>query len=297
MRAIFARMAAKPLEPEHPDYEALAPLAAAVYRQAGGAAALEANLPQIFRQSVDEVVDAPRTNRFTIDELEKTEKTYLGTKVEILLRDLLKLPKGKVLDLSIDGTEVDIKNTVHSTWTIPLESHTRPALLLRFSEKLALCDVGLAVIRPEYLNAGANRDGKKTISAASYINIWWLLHRAPYPPNFWEVLPREERLAIWSAGSPTSRLAALFLKLQRQPISRLQVQAVAQQHDYMKRLRRAGGARDILDKEGVVLLSGRQDRELIERLGLGVVTVDEFISLTPQTPAEFELVGLAAGDE
>ena len=76
-------------------------------------------LPPLFRQAVDEVIDAPRTNRFTIGELEKTEKTYLGTKVEILLRDFLKLPKGKILDLSVDGVEVDIKNTMQRAWTIP----------------------------------------------------------------------------------------------------------------------------------------------------------------------------------
>ena len=97
----------------HPDFATLAPLAAAIERRAGGAGGLKAGLPPLFRQAVDEVIDAPRTNRFTIGELEKTEKTYLGTKVEILLRDFLKLPKGKILDLSVDGVEVDIKESVY----------------------------------------------------------------------------------------------------------------------------------------------------------------------------------------
>lgn len=279
-------MAAFPLSPSHPDYPVLAPLAAALERQAGGAVGFAAGVPPLFRRAVDEVIDAPRTNRFTIAEVEKTEKTYLGTKVEILLRDFLKLPKGRILDLSIDGVETDIKNTMQRAWTIPLESHGHPALLLRLNEQSAQCDAGLVLVRPEYLNAGENRDAKKTLSAAGLENIWWLLRKQPYPPNFWEALPDKDRLEIFAVGSASARLALLFLKLQRQPISRLQVQAVAQQHDYMKRLRRNGGARDRLAEEGVALLSGRTDGALIGALKLGPVTGEEFISLTPETDLE-----------
>ncbi len=287
-------MTAFPLPPTHPDFAVLAPLAAALQRQSGGAKGFELGLPNIFRQAVDEVIDAPRTNRFTIDELEKTEKTYLGTKVEILLRDFLKLPKGNILDLSIDGVEVDIKHTMLKAWTIPRESHGHPALLLRLNEKKAICDAGLVLVRPEYLNASQNRDAKKTLSAAGVGNIWWLLKSHPYPPNFWEILPSNDRVAIFAAGSAKARLALLFAKLQRQPVSRLQVQAVAQQHDYMKRLRSNGGARDILFKQGIVLLSGRSNGALISNLGLGPVTVDEFISLTPQTNHELKLLTTAS---
>ena len=277
----------------HPDFAILAPLAAAIERRAGGAGGLKAGLPPLFRQAVDEVIDAPRTNRFTIGELEKTEKTYLGTKVEILLRDFLKLPKGKILDLSVDGVEVDIKNTMQRAWTIPLESHGHPALLLRLNEASAVCDAGLVLVRPAYLNAGQNRDAKKTLSAEGMANIWWLLRRHPYPPNFWEVLPAAGRQEIFAAGSASARLALLFSMLQRQPISRLQVQAVAQQHDYMKRLRRNGGARDSLLAGGIALLSGRTDAALIAALRLGPVGAEEFISLAPETEEELALLTAA----
>ncbi|WP_164902829.1 NaeI family type II restriction endonuclease [Rhizobium sp. WSM1325] len=53
-------------------------------------------------------------------------------------------------------------------------------------------------------------------------------------------------IAAGAAGGGTNRVAALFDKIQRRPISRHQVQAVAQQSDYMRRIRRNGGARDIL---------------------------------------------------
>ena len=285
-------MAAKALEFSHPDHAVLQPLALALYRHAGGPAEFARKVPGIFRQAVDEVVDAPRTNRFVLDELEKTEKTYLGTKVEILLRNMLGLPKGNVLDLSVDGVEVDIKNTTQSNWTIPLESHGRPAVLLRFDERRALCDAGLIIVRPEYLNAGQNRDAKKTLSQSGLTNAWWLLHQHPYPPNFWEVLPSQDRREIFAAGGASARLAELFTKLQRRPISRLQVQAVAQQHDYMKRLRRNGGARDILADRGIALLSGRSDAPLIQMLGLPATTAEELISISPRSPEEASLLSV-----
>lgn len=278
------------LAPEHPDFSILRPIAESLTLHGGGEAGFSAGVPPLFRQAIDEVIDAPRTNRFTLDETEKTEKTYLGTKIEILLRNYLGLGKGKVLDLSVDGVEVDIKNTMGGNWTIPLESHGHPALLLRVNERKALCDVGLINVRPEYLNPGANRDAKRTVSAAGTANIWWLLYRHPYPPNFWEVLPVDERHAILAAGAGTARIARLFEKVQRTPISRLQVQALAQQHDYMKRIRRNGGARDILAPKGIALLWGQRDRALIEILNLGPVTADEFISMRPLSAEEAELL-------
>ena len=37
-----------------------------------------------IRQSIDEVLDGPRTGRWGFEQLEKTEKTYVGTKLEIV---------------------------------------------------------------------------------------------------------------------------------------------------------------------------------------------------------------------
>ncbi len=65
---------------------------------------------------------------------------------------------------------------------------------------------------------------------------------------------------------------------------------MAQQHDYMKRLRRNGGARDRLVELGIALLSGRTDSALIMALKLGPVTGEEFISLAPETPEEWKLI-------
>ena len=279
-------MPCKPLDSSHPDYTTLAPIVAGLLEHGGGFTEFEKRVPALLRQTFDEVIDAPRTNRFTLAEIEKTEKTYLGTKVEILIRNYLNLPHGKILDMLVDGIEVDIKMTTARDWMIPRESIDRPALLCKANEKTSLCDVGVILCRREYLRNSRNQDSKGQIAAANYINIWWILKEHPYPENFWERLSMEDRLEIVNAGSGTRRLAALFQKIQCRPISRIQVQALAQQHDYMKRIRRNGGARDILAPQGIALLWGSRDRAIIDALGLGIVSTEEFISYSPRTEQE-----------
>src|SRR5690606_13577897 len=90
--------------------------------------------------------------------------------------------------------------------------------------------------------------------------------------------------------SGTERVAGLFRQVQRQVVDRDILQAVAQQKDYMKRLRKNGGARDQLAEEGIAVLSGKYDSALIERLGLPPATGDEFVSLTAETDEEWDIL-------
>jgi hypothetical protein len=90
--------------------------------------------------------------------------------------------------------------------------------------------------------------------------------------------------------SPTEKLAHFFEKNQAIPVSRTTVQQMVPQLDYMKRLRRNGGARDILDQKGIALLWGGGDRLLIAKLGLGPVKRTEFISYTPKSSVELALI-------
>jgi len=254
-------------------------LEAAILQSAGGREEFAAKFGRMIREVVDAVIDTPHSNRFTLDEIEKTEKTYLGTKVEIRLRHLLQVEKGKRLDLLIDGVEVDVKNTIAKQWSIPPEAMGHPCLLIRFDERHALCSVGILVVRPELLNAGRNRDGKGGISRQGLALTRWILHDASYPGNFWEILDKETQSAIRRPRGGTERLALLFRLVQGKPISRSVVESVAQQKDPLKRLRKNGGARDSLAREGIAVLWGRNDRALIRRLGLPECSKDEFISV------------------
>ena len=259
------------------DTEILLAIEAEMLQRAGGRDAFCLEVPKLLRRSIDEVIDAPRTARLTFNQLEKTEKTYIGTKIEILLRNFLDIPKG-ILDLEVNGVDVDIKNTTTGNWMIPREAFDKACILISSNELTALCSIGLIVCRMEYLTSGQNRDQKKSISAEGRKHIRWIMKDQPYPKNFWEQVSLDEIKAIMAGKSGNERLVILFRQMTGLPISRQVVEGIARQKDYMKRLRKNGGARDQLAKEGIALLSGHYDRVLIKNLGLPECGKDEFIS-------------------
>lgn len=129
----------------------------------------------LVRMSIDEVIDEARTGRTSLAQLEKTEKTYIGTKVEILTRALLKLPKGNKLDLLVGKTEVDVKFTTSGKWMIPMEAFGEICLLIEANEKKAQFGVGLLKMTPANLTKGENRDKKLSVSSRGRSNIIWLV--------------------------------------------------------------------------------------------------------------------------
>jgi hypothetical protein len=280
----------KGLDKEHRDYELLARLEEAIIRHAKGWERFAVDIPALLRQSIDEVIDAPRSRRFVVDELEKTEKTYLGTKVEILLRNHLDIDRGEVLDVRVDGIEVDIKNTIKSSWMIPREAVGHPCILISTDEKRAKCSFGLVVIEKDILTRGKNQDGKGSISAEGKKNIHWMLKDKDYPRNFWEGVTPAALKKITAPRGGTERLALLFEHYQQVPIPRDVLLALAHQKDAMKRLRKNGGARDRLAREGIGLLSGKYNSALIAKLGLPFCGVDDFISVKPSEAEDVELL-------
>jgi hypothetical protein len=271
----------------HRDYELLTSIADDILERAGGEDALATKFSAMLRQCIDDVIMTPKTGRRSYDELEKTEKTYIGTRVEIELRAMLNLPRGK-LDTTILGHDVDIKNTMGSNWMIPTEAVDHPCILVAADEIRATCYLGLIVARPDYLTQGQNKDSKKSISARGFANILWLLLETPYPPNFWRTVPQHVIERIFAGKSGNQRMANLFREVQREPITRDVVEAVAQQQDFMRRIRsdNGRGARDHLAREGILLLSGHYDAPLIEALGLPPCSSSEFVSYRPVSRQE-----------
>ncbi|SFN93496.1 Restriction endonuclease NaeI [Roseovarius lutimaris] len=274
----------------HPDHPLLAAIADEITRRAGGHATLAASFPAMLRQCIDDVIMTPKTGRRSYDELEKTEKTYIGTRVEIELRALLSLPKGR-LDTRILGHDVDIKNTMGSNWMIPTEAVDHPCILVAADEGRARCYLGLINARPEYLTLGQNKDAKKSVSAQGFANILWLLRDHPYPANFWRTVTPEAVERIFAGTSGNRRMATLFREVQQVAITRDVVEAVARQHDFMRRIRsdNGRGTRDLLAREGILLLSGHFDAPLIRALGLPPCSPSEFVSYRLEHVKEFAL--------
>jgi hypothetical protein len=140
------------------------------------------------------------------------------------------------------------------------------------------------------LNPSRNQDRKGTVAASSFEHIHWLLLNSPYPENFWERIGPVALKKLTAPRGATDRLVLLFKNYPGLPISRTIVQALAQQKDYMKRLRKNGGARDSLYREGIALLSGNYDQATIEKLGLPPIGKDYFISYKPQNAKDIALL-------
>jgi Restriction endonuclease NaeI len=253
---------------------------------------LDKEFPPLVRQMIDEVLDTPRTGRLTLTQLEKTEKTYLGTKIEIIIRDFLGVPKGIFLDLLIEGIEVDVKNTIGRNWSIPREAIDKICLLVGVNERENFCYLGLIKARREYLSDASNQDGKRGISPIGKTNILWILHHERYPANFWAKFTEGELRRFHDVAnvSPNERLARLFRHYQRKPVPRNAILDVARQLDSLKRVRANGGARDLLAGEGIAILSGEYKKELRTALGFGSLRRGEYVSIKPETPNEHVLL-------
>ena len=281
----------RPLDIGHADYGDLSALERELLNAVGGRALFIEKLRSFFSSAIDEVIDTARTGRYFLSDLDKTEKTYLGTKFEILLRDWLQVPKGVVLDLMIGGQEVDVKSTTLGGWgwMIPLEAIDRLCILLRVNETHSTCAVGLVRASQPYLRSSENRDRKTGLSADGRQNIWWLVQDLPYTPNFWTLVDDRTRQRIMSPRGGSERLAVLFETCLETPVSRVLISSIAAQDDFMKRIRRNCGARDWLAPIGIAILYSETDRALMLRLGLTFGT-REFISCRARSSEQAELL-------
>jgi hypothetical protein len=230
-----------------------------------------------IRKSFDEVIDGPRTGRYCLDQLEKTEKTYIGTKLEIILRDELSFERGRLLDNLIMGHEVDTKFTVAGDWMIPGEALNQLCFLLTGNDNNGTCAMGLLRMVPEVLRNGKNRDSKTSVSAWGKEQITWLV-QGSMPRNFMLDLSESARNAILSEPSGKRAIKALFLNATGKIIPRSVIEQVARQKDS---LRRAREVKSILAGEGVQVLCATYaaDRAEFYRHGFTQFNEDDWLSI------------------
>lgn len=241
----------------------------------------EAQAAETLRRSLDEVIDGMRTGRWSVGSLEKTEKTYIGTKVEILFKFDFELADGEKLDTSIRGTEVDIKCTVLNDWMIPTEAMGEVCLLVKIDDAKARFSIGLVRITPDLLRVSRNRDRKGSLSAEGKKAIQWLVKDGELPINFLASLDEAVRSKVFSHESGQARVNELFRLVQGKIIPRVAIETVARQKDPMKRVR---DARKHLAKEHILILGHQDgDPEIAKARGYPMPTKGEMIAL-PNKP-------------
>lgn len=264
----------------HRDYEELALIREGILSKIGGVEKLRQQLPLLIKDAVDFVLDPVKTARTQISELDRVEKTFVGLKIEHYLRDLLDVPKGLKRDIRIGDVDVDIKNTVGSTWMIPPETYRseEPCLLIATAKFEGQCWLGLILARDEYLNA-QNRDGKRSISEFGKRNILWIVEGALYPVSRWSEIDMVEFRDLRRLEPGSLRAAEFFRRNLGKVVHRSIIQALLHdQYDYMKRIRGNGGARDLLKLDGIAIFSGAYRSEIPEYLDL-IVSRDEFVAV------------------
>lgn len=280
----------------HPDYPTLNALETEIIRRCGGLDVLREQFPLLVRDAVDFLLDSVRTARTRVVELDNVEKTFIGLKLEHFVRDLLDVPKG-LRDLVVNGTDVDIKNTVKKNWSIPQETYrsSEPCLLMAVNDDAYTCSLGLIVAKVPYLHKGkGNRDTKKGVSAEGFKHIKWLVAEEPFPGSRFAGLDmdrfRELRKEIKVGKDRASQFFRenLFRVVHRDVVHAL----LFDQYDYMKRIRANGGAPDDLGHEDIAILIGTylKDRNIAAKFGIPELGRDEVVAVKPRNQAEWQLL-------
>lgn len=222
---------------------------------------LEAKLAGLLRRALDEVIDGPRTGRYRVDQLEKTEKTYIGTKVEILLRYAFGFDRGAKLDNLIAGQEVDTKFSLSGNWMIPSEAKGHICLLISADDEEGVFSIGLIRITDNVISTGTNRDKKATITKSGRNQIRWIFRDSKLPPNFLMILGDDVANQILSASSGVRRLELLFTSAKNVLIPREVIEHVGQQKDALKRAREQ---KSRLLEKGVLVLCAKYSEDLAQ---------------------------------
>ena len=245
------------------------------------------HIARVLRDTLDQLYDGQHTGRWNYDQLHKTEKTHMGTLVEINLHRQFGFADGDATDYRIAGVEVDCKYSMtYGGWELPPEVIGHICLVITASDAESSWTAGLIRVRASYLRPVPNRDAKRQLKTAGrpHIRSLWPAH-GRLAENLFLHLDPAVRDAVFGARGARglqhgqAKTNELFRRVQGRVIRRAELATVAQQDDFMKRARGNGGARSHLRSEGILVLGHQDSDPLVARaLGLPVPRKGEFIS-------------------
>ncbi|SNS43428.1 Restriction endonuclease NaeI [Geodermatophilus saharensis] len=243
----------------------------------------------VLRDTLDQLLDGRRRGRFDYRDLYKTEKTYMGTLVEINLQRAFDFEDGDVTDYSIVDVDVDCKFSQRiGGWELGPEMLDQLCLVVWCSDRESSWRAGLVRASADVLRETTNRDAKRRLNDLGMSRIQWLWpDHGRLAENLLLHLNPEVRDRIMSATGRTrranpvqARVNQLFREVQGRIIRRSVLETVAHgADDPLKRARGNGGARDKLRPEGILVL-GHQDNDPVvaEALGLPRPRKGEFVA-------------------
>ena len=222
---------------------------------------------KVLRNTIDQLLDGENTGRFDWQQLHKTEKTHAGTLVEINLQREFGFPDGQDLDYCLAGYEVDCKYSQKLYgWMIPPEALGEICLVVWASDATSQWSAGLFRANREKLTTSGtktkkgNRDGKFQLTKQLHSSVHWIWEKEQLVENLLLHISAETREQIMNPASSkgkksgAARVREVFRRVPQRQINRNVVRTLAQQSDYMKRVRYNGGARTSLQSEGIIIL-------------------------------------------
>lgn len=261
----------------------------------------------VLRDSLDQMFDGERTGRWCYQHLSKTEKTHLGTVVEITLGKEFEVPDGVDLDWRIPGTASDLDCKFSKDlggWEIPMEMYecddhaersgkeNHAALLVWVDDDASQWAAGIVratddrlrwKVRDGVRSRVYNRDNKRHLSDTGLAAVHWLWGglQDDLPENVLRHLQPAVRDAIFDEKlSGQERVNELFKRVPGRLLSRHVINTVGQQDDAPKRARDARQLDRGIREDGFLVL-GHQGAhpQIADRLGLPKPDKGEWISV------------------
>lgn len=227
----------------------------------------------VFRKTFDMLYDGQHTGRYRWDQLFKTEKTHYGTMFEINFRrefnDVIDdVPdEGSPLDYRVLGLDIDCKYSQRSGgWMLPPECFEHLLLVATASDKSGTWSLGVVRASQRNRRESTNRDAKTQLNVRGNQQIRWLHRDRELPPNILLSLADEVVEQIFAGESGQARVNRLLRTVRGRRIGRNTIATVAQQDDYMARLRdNGGGARTVLRREGIIIPGDYESHRAVAR--------------------------------
>ena len=127
---------------------------------------------RVIRDTLDQIYDGQHTGRWDYSQLYKTEKTHVGTLIEINLQRQFGFSDGDSTDYRIANVEVDCKYSMrYGGWELPPEAIGHVCLLVTADDHRSSWTAGLIRVQESLLRARSNRDAKRQLAARSYVHI------------------------------------------------------------------------------------------------------------------------------
>ena len=211
----------------------------------------------VLRDALDELLDGGRTGRWAYDQLGKTEKTHLGSIIEIKLSREFQIPEGDTIDWKIGSDELDCKfSRDFGAWEIPIEMYlpapdaepgskagiaNHAALLVWMNDDNEQWAAGLVRVDHTLLRVSRNRDRKRKIETSRLDRVHWLWggRHDDLPRNLFLTMTADQRRQVFEPRSGQQRVNQLLHILEGSLVPRAVIATAAIQDDPMKRARDA----------------------------------------------------------